>query len=74
MSHILPIQLLERVIQMEAPSIRRAWAWRDMGKIFEWLKRPKHDILEAYQHAIALLPDENRFTIELKKWVDKNRE
>lgn len=66
--------LLERVIQMDAPPVRRAWAWRDLGRIMEWLKRPKHDVIEAYRHAIELLPDETRFADELKRITERNNQ
>jgi ATP-dependent DNA helicase RecG len=58
------MQLLERVIQMDAPPTRRAWVWRDLGRIRDWLKSPKHDVMDAYQHAIELIPDEGRFQEE----------
>ncbi|WP_276623744.1 RNA-binding domain-containing protein [Syntrophomonas wolfei] len=58
--------LLERVIQMEAPPMRHAWAWRDLGRVLKWLKAPMGDVKNAYYRAIDLLPEEKRFQEELR--------
>ena len=58
--------LLERVIQLEAPKSRRAWAWRDLGRTLNRLQAPVREIEQSYRRAIALLPDEERFKEELQ--------
>ncbi len=58
-------ELLERVIQMEGDRVRHAWAWRDLGRVKNWLKHPRGEVTSAYQQAIELLPDESRFKAEL---------
>ena len=57
--------LLERVIQLEAPKSRHAWAWRDLGRTLNRLRAPIREIEQSYQQAIALLPEEERFREEL---------
>ncbi len=53
--------LLERVIQLDAPPERHAWAWRDLARTLNWLRAPVGEVEEAYRRAIALAPDEPRF-------------
>ena len=57
--------LLERVIQLEAPDSRHAWAWRDLGRVLNRLRAPVREVEQSYRRAIALLPDEERFKEEL---------
>ncbi len=57
--------LLERVIQLDAPSTRHAWAWRDLARARNWLRAPTSAVEEAYEKAMALLPGEKRFAEEL---------
>ena len=57
--------LLERVIQLEAPQSRHAWAWRDLGRTLNRLRAPIHEVEQSYRRAIALLPEEERFKEEL---------
>ena len=56
---------LERVILMDAPSTRHAWAWRDLALVRSRLQAPRSDVIAAYERALELLPDEGRFTTEL---------
>ena len=58
--------LLERVIQLEAPKSRRAWAWCDLGRTLNRLRAPVREIEQSYRRAIALLPVEERFKDELQ--------
>ncbi len=64
--------LLERVIQLDAPATRHAWAWRDMARTFNWLELPVREVEDAYGKALRLLPDEPRFVRELDR-VRKER-
>jgi ATP-dependent DNA helicase RecG len=57
--------LLERVIQLDAPPTRHAWAWRDLAQTLNWLRRPRREVEDAYAKARDLLPDEPRFVREL---------
>ncbi len=52
---------LERVIQMDAPPTRHAWAWFNLGQVRQWLRAPRQDVIAAYQKACDLAPDEDRF-------------
>ncbi len=53
--------MLQRVVQMEAPPARRAWAWFDLGNVLMWRKAPWTEIANAYQQASNLVPEEPRF-------------
>lgn len=57
---------LERVLQMDAPPTRHAWAWFDLGRVRRWLRRPQHEVIEAFERAVALVPEEQRFRSELE--------
>ena len=59
-------QILERVIQLDAPPMRHAWAWRDLARTRNWLREPVRAVEEAYKQAIRLQPDEPRFRTELQ--------
>lgn len=59
------IVFLERVTQMDAPPTRHAWAWFNLGQARQWLGAPRQDIINAYQRACSLAPDEPRFEREL---------
>lgn len=58
---------LERVLQMDAPQTRHAWAAFDLGRARKWLGRPKSEVLEALERAVALAPGEPRFRNELER-------
>ncbi len=64
-------QLLERVLQMDAPPTRHAWAWRDLARILDWLREPVHEVEEAYGHAIRLHPDATQFGHELERFKSR---
>lgn len=64
-------QLLERVIQLDAPPTRHGWAWRDLARTRDWLGEPTRTVEEAYEQAMQLLPDEPRFKNELEAVLAK---
>lgn len=53
--------MLERVTQMDAPTLRHAWAWFDLGKALRALRMPRSQIDAAFDQARRLAPDEARF-------------
>ncbi|HSN97329.1 MAG TPA: ATP-binding protein [Candidatus Nanopelagicales bacterium] len=59
--------LLRRVLQMNAPSTRHAWAWFNLGQVLRWQKRPEEEVKRAFEEAIHLLPGEQRFHQELSR-------
>ena len=59
---------LERVMLMNAPATRHAWAWRDLALVRQRLQAPRSDVIAAYERACELLPDESRFTKELDRF------
>ena len=64
-------QLLERVLQMDAANTRLAWAWRDLARVFDWLRLPANDVQDAFDNAIRLLPAEPRFKEELQTFRER---
>jgi ATP-dependent DNA helicase RecG len=58
--HPEALAALERVIQMDAPPTRHAWAWFNLGQARQWLRAPRQDVIAAYGKACALAPDEDR--------------
>lgn len=67
---IIPRELLERAVQMDADRVRHAWAWRDLGRVKRWLKYPGDEVTVAYERAIELLPGETGFKDELTRWKE----
>jgi len=66
-------ELLERVIQMEAAPVRYAWAWRDLARTLDWLHAPDSEVVAAFEKARHLLPAEQRFESELKRFLERPR-
>jgi ATP-dependent DNA helicase RecG len=66
-------EFLERVLQMDAPPKRHAWAYFDLGRVLGWLGRPRADVVRALEQAIQLLPGETRFQRELERVSRANR-
>lgn len=60
-------EMLQRVVQMDAPRTRHAWAWFDLGRVLGRLKAPKQDIRHAYAEAARLEPTELRFAEALQR-------
>ncbi len=54
-------EMLQRVVQMEAPPARHAWAWYDLGRVLRWCKAPLHDVRNAFEKAAVFDPAEARF-------------
>jgi ATP-dependent DNA helicase RecG len=54
-------EMLQRVVQMDAPRTRHAWAWFELGKVLKWSRQPKQDVLHAFEKAIELAPNEPQF-------------
>ena len=59
--------LLERVVQLDAPPTRHAWAWRELARTLHRLGVPVREVEDAYGKAIEHLPTEARFVRELEK-------
>ena len=53
--------MLQRVLQMDAPPTRHAWAWYDLGRVLKWSGAPNQDVEEAFRKAREHAPDEPRF-------------
>ncbi len=59
--------LLDRVVQLDAPPTRRAWAWYHLGQVRNWLKKPVNDVIVAYEQAVKLNGDERQFRQALER-------
>lgn len=59
-------EMLERVTQMEAPVMRHAWAWYDLGRVLRWQKAPLSEAQRAFAQANQLQPEEPRFSQALE--------
>jgi ATP-dependent DNA helicase RecG len=60
-------EMLRRVLQMDAPPARHAWAWFELGRVLGWLGEPEPEIRRAFENANKLLPGEARFKAELAR-------
>lgn len=58
---------LERVTRMDAPPIRRAWAWLDLGEVRRWLSKPSSQVQAAFDHASELASDDPRLLQKLSR-------
>lgn len=65
-------EMLQRVVQMDAPRARHAWAWFDLGKVLRWSGAPLPDIRHAFEKAVEYDPHENRFSRALNELDDRN--
>jgi ATP-dependent DNA helicase RecG len=59
--------MLQRVVQMDAPRTRHAWAWYDLGRVLRWSRAPLPDVRHAFEKAIELDPHEDRFSKALNE-------
>jgi len=60
-------EMLQRVVQMDAPRTRHAWAWYDLGRVLRWSRAPLPDVRHAFEKAIELDPHEDRFSKALNE-------
>lgn len=59
-------EMLQRVVQMDAPRTRHAWAWYDLGRVLRWMRMPRQDVRQAFEKAKELDPNEARFSTALQ--------
>ena len=60
-------EMLQRVVQLDAPRTRHAWAWYDLGRVLRWSRAPLADIRHAFEKAVELDPHEERFLSALSQ-------
>lgn len=60
-------EMLQRVVQMDAPKTRHAWAWYNLGQVMSLRKFPKNEVRKAFQNATSLDPEEHRFSDALNR-------
>lgn len=65
-------EMLQRVVQMDAPRTRRAWAWFDLGRVLKWRRHPQQVVRHAFEQAVALDPAEKRFLDALAQITFRN--
>ncbi len=66
-------EMLQRVVQMDAPRTRHAWAWYDLGQVLQKQTAALPDIRRAFQSAVDLEPTEIRFRQALDRLADAGR-
>lgn len=59
--------LLERVVQMDAPRTRHAWAYFNLGQVLRLRSAPLSDARRAFAKAVELQPEEPRFSAALEE-------
>jgi len=67
-------ELLERVIQLDAPPTRHAFAWRDLARVRDFLREPATAVENAYERAMALLPEERQFQKNLEDFRNRRQQ
>ena len=60
-------EMLQRVVQMDAPRTRHAWAWFDLGNVLKWSRLPRQEVRHAFEQAIQCEPGEIRFQQALER-------
>ncbi|WP_338847884.1 RNA-binding domain-containing protein [Massilia sp. W12] len=60
--------MLQRVLQMDVPLARQAWAWYDLSRLLRWQKAPAQEIRHAIEKALACDPHEAIFADALKEF------
>jgi len=60
-------EMLERVVQMDAPRTRHAWAWFNLGEVLRFREAPQSEVRRAFEKALEILPDEQRFKAALEE-------
>lgn len=65
-------EMLLRVVQMDAPHTRYAWAWYDLGRVLRWSKASLSEIRHAFEKAVEYDPDEERFSRALTELDERN--
>lgn len=65
-------EMLQRVVQMDAPRARHAWAWYDLGRVLRWSRAPLPDIRHAFKKAHELEPNEERFLKAIDNLDDRD--
>lgn len=65
-------EMLQRVVQMDAPRTRHAWAWYDLGRVLRWSKAPLPEIRRAFEKAVECDPGEERFLRVLNELDERN--
>ena len=63
-------EMLERVVQLEAPPTRHAWAWYDLARVLKWQRVSRSEVNHALEKAIQLDPAQPRFKDELLKFSE----
>ena len=52
---------------MDAPPMRRGWAYYDLGRVLKRLKAPIFEVRRAFSEACRLQPEEKRFREALER-------
>ena len=63
--------LLERLLRMDAPRRRHAWAWRELARARRWLGESVSAVDEAYAMTTELAWDETKFWREWGRFSER---
>lgn len=66
--------MFERVLQMDAPRMRRAWAWFNLASVLDELGEPLTRQIHALEQATRLMPESKKFSSTLARTRDKRGE
>lgn len=64
-------ELLRRAIALYGDGSQKAWCYFDLARTLMWLREPNHQVENAYQSAIDILPGERAFREAFAKWKEK---
>lgn len=65
--------LLERVVQLDAPPTRHAWAWYNLGQVRKWLRKPASDVNSAFDRAADMNPGDPALERALGQALRRNK-
>lgn len=62
------VGLLRRAIQLSDDNVRNGWCYYDLARALAWLGSPDSEVLQAYDKALELQPNEPRFRELYEHW------
>lgn len=66
-------ELLERVVQLDAPPTRHAWAWYNLGQVRKWLRKPASEVDSALVKAADANPGDPALERALEQALIRNK-
>lgn len=66
-------ELLERVVQLDVPPTRHAWAWYNLGQVRKWLRKPASEVDSALVKAADANPGDPALERALEQALIRNK-